>query len=615
MKLKMRQIRTMLQVMTIVLSCIVIFTACSNSDNDVTVTPPVEQQDKLVKLPTGVVSEDYTILKGEELATEDGSETGVFNHTVQVAFDGKDIYISGLSYWFQDSFVKGTLAADGTHYDIPSGQFVGKDEDGNEVYLNGFPEMGDGVTANICFDYDSATRTLKLSETNCIGECDAPNSMECYAVINFVKLTPGARQEPVAVTPPAGIEAQQWYLHASSYFVVKRTLSMVRDGQEVYLQGLFQKLPQAWVKGSFDGQKAVFPSNQFVGIIDDEEIYFQGMVEDEYGAAVEGDVVFDYDADKGMFTCECDILLTKGILDVGVEDYHDVIITRQSDLVVAITPPQDLQTDEYYITALEYDDIEQTFDESYDGYLRIGFDGQNVYFQGLSDAVHDGWAKGTLSADGKTITIPANQYMGLYESDNSSQEHFITSVDSDGNMIDLTFNYDAENGLLTTNQIVVINSNPIKFSPYAGCTFGKVTIGKKSDAAVTPKTPEINMQNTKFGYFQILLDIPLVAVDGTWLLADKTFYQLWFEKDGKQQPYTFTTSKYTDLSADMTEIPYTFTSESFAKYGNVIYFTETKDDVGSWAKIGVQTIYRGGGAERKSEINWITPKLEIPEPQ
>ena len=215
---------------------------------------------------------------------------------------------------------------------------------------------------------------------------------------------------------------------------------MVRDGQDVYLQGLFEKLPQAWVKGTFDGKKAVFPSNQFVGKIDDEEFYFQGMVENEYGAAVEGDVVFDYDADKGMFTSECDILLTKGIIEVAVEDFFDVIISRQSDLVVAITPPQGLQTDEYYITALEYDEIEQTFDASYDNYLRIGFDGQDVYFQGLSDAVHDGWAKGTLSADGKTITIPANQYMGLYESDNSSQEHFITSVDSDGNMIDLTFN-------------------------------------------------------------------------------------------------------------------------------------------------------------------------------
>jgi hypothetical protein len=84
--------------MTIVLLCIAIFTACSNLDNDVTVTPPVEQQDKLVKLPAGVVIEDYTILKGEELATEDGTEIEVFGHTVQVAFDGKDIYISGLSY-------------------------------------------------------------------------------------------------------------------------------------------------------------------------------------------------------------------------------------------------------------------------------------------------------------------------------------------------------------------------------------------------------------------------------------------------------------------------------------------------------------------------------------
>jgi hypothetical protein len=46
---------------------------------------------------------------------------------------------------------------------------------------------------------------------------------------------------------------------------------------------------------------------------------------------------------------------------------------------------------------------------------------------------------------------------------------------------------------------------------------------------------------------------------------------------------------------------------------HVIIFNETKDELATWSKIGVQTIYRGGGEERKSEINWITPNLEVPE--
>lgn len=46
---------------------------------------------------------------------------------------------------------------------------------------------------------------------------------------------------------------------------------------------------------------------------------------------------------------------------------------------------------------------------------------------------------------------------------------------------------------------------------------------------------------------------------------------------------------------------------------HVIILNETKDELATWSKIGVQTIYRGGGEERKSEINWITPNLEVPE--
>ena len=99
-------------------------------------------QEQLVVLPDGVSSEDYTMTISQYAYTPDGMVNVGGKRTVQVAFDGQDVYVSGLPLYFRGSYVKGTLNAEG-QYVFKNGQFVGQDESGNE-YLNGYTYTEEG---------------------------------------------------------------------------------------------------------------------------------------------------------------------------------------------------------------------------------------------------------------------------------------------------------------------------------------------------------------------------------------------------------------------------------------------------------------------------------------
>jgi hypothetical protein len=59
----------------------------------------------------------------------------------------------------------------------------------------------------------------------------------------------------------------------------------------------------------------------------------------------------------------------------------------------------------------------------------------------------------------------------------------------------------------------------------------------------------------------------------------------------------------------MTEIPYTFGDEwDIYTEGSRVYLNQGAEEIATWTKIGVQSIYRGLDIEHKSNIGWY----EIP---
>ena len=129
--------------------------------------------------------------------------------------------------------------------------------------------------------------------------------------------------------------------------------------------------------------------------------------------------------------------------------------------------------------------------------------------------------------------------------------------------------------------------------------------GQPEDVAATPATPtDLTYEMTQWGP-RILFDVPRVDVDGNKLRKDKQFYQIYYMKDGTASAYTLKAGEdaYTELESDMEEIPYNFTDgwDIFTdRESKKVYLYGTD----GWEKVGVKSIYQGGGETHVSGIIW-----------
>ena len=711
---------------------------------------------KPIILPAGAEPEEYT-LDITQYQYNQGWQSVGGKETALVAFDGDDVYVSGLAYWFKESYVKGTKNVDG-NYVFQANQFLGEDEYGEE-YLVGTITVGEGEEAeetvsDYVFLFDEETRSLTLADGYTHYESGAVNDIEnIYTFATGAVYTPGAYVLPDVVELPEGAEVNTWFLSASdnSEAAVSREVGVAFVENDIYVQGLCEYLPEAWVKGTIDGETATFATGQFYGTYNETNyLFFLG-----YGEADQAfkDVVFTYDAEKGLLTTE-DMIVLAGDEDAKktYEYYTDVVISRDRPDSFPVEAPEDLKTETYLFSAMEVipvdddssdgeqnvevvnidfnamdiitssndssegDIIEsQTLtagavtltispkDESattqnrfwstangpqlrvYSGTLtfevpegstmtqivfnagkwndgntadngtfegttwsgneqavtvniagntqlnsivvtvaeggdepepqytlkeysyqtEVGFDGNDVYFKGFSANTADYYAKGTLSEDGKTVTIPACQYMGQLSFWGYTFDYFITAIDEEGNMVDLVLDYDAETSTFTTKQIMVLNDSKTELNPYQ--TFTDVKISKMPDLAATPADPVLEKYDfeQEVGYNKIYASIPTTDVDGNDLQTSKLFYIVWIEKDGKTQPYTFTTELYAeDFDEDVTEVPYSHDGYDIYSGGEIIYLEESLEELATWTKVGIQSIYYGGGERNTSNIVW-----------
>lgn len=123
-------------------------------------------------------------------------------------------------------------------------------------------------------------------------------------------------------------------------------------------------------------------------------------------------------------------------------------------------------------------------------------------------------------------------------------------------------------------------------------------IEKVYNAAV-PADPVFSKDIKHLSRFDVLyFDIPTVDTEGKDLNPNDLYYEIYC--DG--QPYTFTTTAYTGLSTDMTELPYDFQDNSnydilFSDGSVTIYFYNQNYD-----SVGVQSIYKAGGVVNRSNI-------------
>ena len=131
-----------------------------------------------------------------------------------------------------------------------------------------------------------------------------------------------------------------------------------------------------------------------------------------------------------------------------------------------------------------------------------------------------------------------------------------------------------------------------------------IAVGNLCSQSLQPKTPAIEdflpyTDDIGFGTIKFCL-YSETADDGLPLPSDNMFFNLLLD----EEPLTFTTDVYSDLDADMTDVPYDF--EAFPKISvwgdkrTVFFYTS------DYKKMGVRSIYvDGDGKRHESQTAWI----------
>ena len=323
------------------------------------------------------------------------------------------------------------------------------------------------------------------------------------------------------------------------------------------------------------------------------------------------DVTAEYDAESGVITWPEDVLVfINGKADVLSYYYYysEIVATIRGTFPDPLVAPESLTTEEYIFKAtnVSEDNTGEMTAEEYSIPVFVGFDGNDVWVQGVCEDMPETWIKGTL-ADGK-VTFPTGQHFGTINFWGSVYPYYFVGYGDNG-LEDVVMTIDDEKNVLTQegSNLVLINAAWLVIDP--NLIFTDVSITKIPDVAAVPAQPEITGATLTGSYPNIKVDIPRTDEDGNPILSSKLSYQYYYDIDHEVSPVKLTTDLYTRLEEDMTEIPYLFT-DNYDVYNYMFYLNM---DFSKWNKIGIQSIYRGGGQENKSEIFWYTLK-EYPTP-
>lgn len=229
----------------------------------------------------------------------------------------------------------------------------------------------------------------------------------------------------------------------------------------------------------------------------------------------------------------------------------------------------------------------------------VAFVDDQVYIQGLSEVCPDGWAVGTMTDN--VLTIPV-EYLGEYE---YIDWEAMVMYTYDMAIDKVVINYDPEKDEFTTSSLTVS-------AYYGGESLGAyeeyadVVITKINDVAATPADPYFtgwNLDVNATNYPSVRYEIPTVDTEGNTILTSKLAYIFWVETEEGQSQYTCVAGVYSELEEDMTEIPATF-SDGWDIYTNRLYVYTDAEDFTAWKKIGIQSVYYGGGERHESNIVW-----------
>lgn len=407
--------------------------------------------------------------------------------------------------------------------------------------------------------------------------------------------------------------------YASLYFIDESQAGIVEevvfseDGTKAWFKNIMSHATTyTWVEGDVDGNTITIPLGQMVYWNDDwgygmrlARVKVKGAIND-YTVDTKGIITFTIDGNQLILNGTSgneEETVYDGLGLVYTDAYegewsyymdYETVLTLVEELPV--TPPADLVTEDYSME-----------NQTYGHLLRVGFYGSDVYMQHVTESkLPEAWMKGTLE-DGK-ITFPA-QCAGI----GGAFMFFFCGIDGErvedgyGGYTwnyewpagDIVFDYDEATGSFSTDQTLLLSTS-LNANDGRGEIFHQPRFRPYEEHAGTPLDPKVIYYQT-YGQdvFSIaMFEVPLQDTNGNFMDPAKLSYQLYVDDD---EPYTLYCDEYPTLTEDMDEIPYLFADQKGTiidrAYGIYIYQF-------GFDRFGIQSIYRGGGEEHRSNISY-----------
>jgi hypothetical protein len=253
----------------------------------------------------------------------------------------------------------------------------------------------------------------------------------------------------VPQTPPEGLVTETYYMTTANndgyeWDNYSAMVKMGFDGDDAWIQGLSQYLPQAWIHGTRNGNTITFPNTQLLGSYE-ELLYFKcAEIDPTDGTTVQKDMVLTFDGVDTYTTFDY-IYITADKDDLYYINYYQgMTLSKHPDALVDV--PDEMPTEEYYYTyTTSYDGVNEIEEQIYVG---IGHWGDDIYIQGLWNYLPDAWVKAHME-DGKLV-LDLPQYLGKYTEEYvGSYSMFMIAFDEwTGAVLPrVTFDYDPTTGV------------------------------------------------------------------------------------------------------------------------------------------------------------------------
>ncbi len=507
------------------------------------------EEPELVELPEGATVVEYTM----EYSEENDEEELVSNaKTINVAVVGDQVYFQGMSAYLPEAWVVGTK--EGNTITFAAVQYVGTYSGMTSFFF---------YEDEAIFTYDAAKDTYTAEG-------------EIYGVLGN-KYYDGhytdpvlSKAKPIDYNNPAVVEityATHQLTEAEEYTDVIYAFSNAKADTVFQFDIYLDK-----------GQKDVVLGNTYT-MEDMESISDYTYIAINGVATALKEVTFTKTQEEGE-----EIPTFKALVVDMRNNVYSFECTIEETLPVVVEVPEGLETATY-----KFDGVD-TKGEDVVKFVQVGFDGADVYIQGMSGYIKEAWIKGTKNDE------------GIYEFPKCILGTYSYFDDYELYTIATTMTYDAELDQFACAQFVSVGGE------YMFDVYANITLTKYVEVAATPADPEFtNFAFVGVNYPKVEYSISLKGTQNEDLNPDKLSYTFFIQKGNEMSPLVLTTDLYSKLEEDMTEIPYNF-SDSYDIYNHLLYLNQDEEEVRSWDKLGLQVIYRGADEERKSNIVWYDVK-------